>query len=609
EAAILATLLGYGGREALAECVEGGMLDQTGDSFAFRHEISRRAVEAALLPHRRQSLNAAVLGVLRAIEGTPVARLAHHAAEARDTEALRQLAPRAAHEASRSGAHREAASHYEAMLALAGDFTLEEQASIHTGYAFECHLIGRIGEAITSQERARALYQRLGDRLLEGDSLRWLSRLSYLAGKRGDAETYGAAAIALLEGETPGAELAMAYSNLAHLAMLADDLEPALRHGQSAIALGEALGRPDIVSHALNNMGSARMWQEPAQGRADLERSLEIALAHNFQEHAARTYTNLGCFEINALAYPNARRVLKAGIAYCVDRDLDTWHYYMRGWLVELLLRQGLWAEAAEAALPVIGDEQAEGLMRITIVLAVARLRLRRGEGEVEPLIEEARRFLETNRELQRLAPFATLLAERAWLGRGDPGEALAAIRRAEGMAKSRAVHGELLTWHRRLAPGDEFGDLTGLAQPYRAEIDGDWSGAAARWRELGAPFDRAMALLDGDEAAQREALLIFEQLGAGPFAERTRTLMRRSGIANVGNGPRQSTRANALGLTQREMEVLMLVGRGLSSKRIAAELAISPKTVDHHVAAVLGKFGAHSRTEASAAARNAGLI
>ena len=60
----------------------------------------------------------------------------------------------------------------------------------------------------------------------------------------------------------------------------------------------------------------------------------------------------------------------------------------------------------------------------------------------------------------------------------------------------------------------------------------------------------------------------------------------------NVANGPRATTRANALGLTAREMEVLMLVGQGLSSKRIAAQLAISPKTVDHHVATTLDKLG-----------------
>lgn len=609
ETSILVDLLGFGGRESLAECVESGMLDSSGDGFAFRHEIARRAVEAALPAHRRQSLNATVLDLLRRGGTAPVARLAHHAAEARDAEALRELAPKAAHEASLSGAHREAAAHYEATFELIDGFSLEEQAAIHGRYAFECHLIGRIHEAVAAQQRAGAIYRQLGDRVLEGDSLRWLSRLNYLAGNRAAAETLANEAIALLETETPGAELAMAYSNLAHLAMLADDLEATLRQGRAAIALGEAMGRPDIISHALNNMGAARMWQDPEAGRADLEKSLEIALAHNHQEHAARAYTNLGCLEVNILAYDNARRVLEAGIAYCIDRDLDTWHYYMRGWLAEVLLRQGLWAEAAEAALPVVGDEQAQGLMRITTLLAVGRLRLRRGDPALEPLIEEARRFLDTNMELQRLAPFAALCAERAWLGRGDAGEALALLQQARDMAKGAHVHGELIAWQRRLAPDAPQGDLEGLLEPYRAEVSGDWAGAAAHWAKLGAPFDRAMALLEGDEPAQREALQIFERLGAGPFAEHTRALMRRSGISNVGKGPRQSTRDNLLGLTQREMEVLMLVDRGLSSKRIAAQLAISPKTVDHHVAAMLGKLGAHSRTEASAAARDAGLI
>ena len=609
ETAILVDLLGPGGREALAECVEGGMLDGSGDGYAFRHEIARRAIEAALPTHRRESLNAAVLALLRGRDDIPGARLTHHAAQARDAAALRQLAPKAAHEASRSGAHREAAAHYEEMMGLIDGFSLEEQAAIHGRYAFECQLIGRIQQAIAAQRQAGAIYRQLGDRLMEGDSLRWLSRLSYLAGNRTAADAYGNEAIALLETETPGAELAMAYSNLAHLAMLADELDGALRHGRAAIALGQVLGRPDIISHALNNMGSARIWQEPAIGRADLEKSLDIALAHNYQEHAARAYTNLGCMEVNLLAYDKARRVLEAGIVYCADRDLDTWHYYMRGWLTEVLMRQGLWEEAAEAALPVIGDEQAQGLMRITAVLALARLRMRRGDPALDPLLEEARRFLDTNMELQRLAPFAAILAERAWLGRGNRAEALALLDKALGMTSAPTVHGELLLWRWRLEPDARLGDLTGLATPFRAEISGDWAAAADYWAEIGAPFDRALALLGGDEAAQRQALQIFEQLGANPFAEQARRHMRRSGISNVGKGPRQSTRDNRLGLTQREMEVLLLVDRGLSSKRIAAQLAISPKTVDHHVAAMLGKLGAHSRTEASAAARDAGLI
>lgn len=52
-------------------------------------------------------------------------------------------------------------------------------------------------------------------------------------------------------------------------------------------------------------------------------------------------------------------------------------------------------------------------------------------------------------------------------------------------------------------------------------------------------------------------------------------------------------------GLTGREREVLQLMAQGLPNKQIAARLGISAHTVKFHVAAVLAKFGAASRTEA----------
>lgn len=607
ETAVLRRVL-YGGDEWLAECVAAGLLEARGDSYTFRHEIARRAVEADLPQHRREALNAQVLAALRQIPDVPAARLAHHAVEARNAEAVRELAPRAAYEASRIGAHREAAGHYEAMLKLADGFTLDEQAEINTRYAFECHVIGRIPEAIEAQKRARDLYGRLGNRVQEGDALRWLSRLSYLNGRRRDADTYGAEAIAMLETEPPGAELAMAYSNLSQLAMLEDEHEKAIREGRSAIALGQVLGRPDIVSHALNNMGTSRAWGDRQQGRVELGQSLEMALAHNFQEHAARTYTNYGCFEINVLEYQAAREQFEAGIRYCIDHDLDTWRWYMQGWLAETLMRLGQWTEAADKAGEIVDAENVSPLMRYTSVLALARLRLRRGDPDLEPLLAELKAFTLSNGEVQRLAPYATLLAERAWLGLGDRAGALEAIICAQSLIRSYEQFGELAVWRWRLDPDHKPGELHGLAEPYAAEIAGDWRRAARLWGEIGAPFEQALALMGGDEVAQREALQQLETLGAPPATNKLRTLMRRQGI-NVANGPRATTRANALGLTAREMEVLMLVGQGLSSKRIAAQLAISPKTVDHHVATTLEKLGAHSRNEASAVARGAGLI
>ncbi|RUX90515.1 LuxR C-terminal-related transcriptional regulator, partial [Mesorhizobium sp. M7D.F.Ca.US.004.01.2.1] len=81
-----------------------------------------------------------------------------------------------------------------------------------------------------------------------------------------------------------------------------------------------------------------------------------------------------------------------------------------------------------------------------------------------------------------------------------------------------------------------------------------------------------------------------------------------RNGV-NIARGPRRTTRENQAGLTQRQMEVLQLIERGFSNKRIAEQLTISPKTVDHHVSAVLGKLEAVSRGEATAAARDSGLL
>lgn len=605
----LAGLCGVASAGQLAECVSNGLLDDLGDAYAFRHEIARHAIETMLTTSHRRAFNQRALSALLERGDVATARLVHHAVEAHNLETVRALAPVAAREASRVGAHRDAAGYYEVALRQADTLPAQERAGLYEQYAFECHLIARIDEAIKAQEQARALRQALGDSLKEGDSLRWLSRFAYLLGDRQAADRFGAQAVALLEAVGPSAELAMAYSNLSQLAMLAERLHEALSLGSRAIELAERLNRPDVVCHALNNVGAAEQWLDLASSRRHLARSLEIALQENFQEHAARAFTNCACGGMNQLDYREAQSFLDRGIDYCVENDLATWRDYMHGVRAQLRLRQGCWDEAASEALDVIGNDQATALVRYPALVALAKLRLRRGDPSAEPLLAEMKRFLEKGTELQRLLPYAAVVAEQAWLGQADKEEALRFIGLAEGLSPTRAVFAELAVWRQMLAPDVDPGDTASMALPYKMLLTGDWRGAASAWAELDAPYERALALAQGDEAAQRIALETFEALGARPVAQHVRDIMRRSGVIHIARGPRRSTRANRAGLTERQMEVLQLIERGLSNKRIAEHLAISPKTVDHHVSAVLGKLEAVSRGEATAAARDSGLI
>jgi len=61
--------------------------------------------------------------------------------------------------------------------------------------------------------------------------------------------------------------------------------------------------------------------------------------------------------------------------------------------------------------------------------------------------------------------------------------------------------------------------------------------------------------------------------------------------------------------LTQREIEVLRMLARGFSNKEIAARLVISEHTVKFHVASLMGKLGAGTRTEAVTMGLRQGLI
>ena len=302
------------------------------------------------------------------------------------------------------------------------------------------------------------------------------------------------------------------------------------------------------------------------RGETILRESLDTALAHDLQEHVARAYTNLGATLVKHRRYAAGEDVLQAGIAFCADRDLDSWTSYMRGTLSILLLETGRWAEARSlahaAATAVRGDRQQ--CQRASWCWA--------GSGPAparDPTAAaEAWKVAEPSGEAQRVLICAAGLAEAAWT-RDDPDDVRRRVDAVWALAVERGgpwYLGELLWWlhcagERRAAPQP-------VAEPFALMVAGDAAAAAASWDAIGNPFWAALARAASDDPDDlRAATTGFEALGAtATHAAVVRDLRRRR--TPVPRGPRAASRANPAGLTEREMEVLLRARRGSVQRR-----------------------------------------
>lgn len=597
--------------EALEECLSSGMLSLGHTMVAFRHELARQAVENTLSPLRHQTLHAQVLQALLAHseDASQAARLVHHALGAGDGALVARYAPLAAQQASAQGAHREAAAQYTTALRHADQLPTERQAELLEGRAYECYLTSQLEEAVQAQETALRIWRQLGRSDQVGHTLRWLSRLNWFLGKSREAERYAAEAVQLLETLPPGARLAMAYSNRAQLAMLADNTAEAVRWGERAIKLAESLGDAETLVHALNNVGAAQLTAGAEHGRVHLERSLQLALEQGLDEHVARAYSNLVFCAVMARDYPRAERLLQEGLAYCAEHDIGLGGTYLEAWQARASFEQGNWDDAAQQATRVLNHSRLPAVTKITALVVLGWVRLRRGDPGSMPLLDEARTLALPTGEPQQIAPVAAARAEAAWL-RGNRDQCLAETRVGYDLALAQTDPwklGELSLWMWRAggltkAPGR-------IAEPFARQISGEWHRAAALWEQIGCPYEQALALAEGDAEAMRQALALFERLGAQPALALVRRRLQLLGIRGIPRGPRPSTRTNQAGLTTRQLEVLQLMAEGLSNAEIASRLFTSPKTVEHHVSAVLAKLGVHSRVQALSAAHQLKLI
>ncbi len=136
-------------------------------------------------------------------------------------------------------------------------------------------------------------------------------------------------------------------------------------------------------------------------------------------------------------------------------------------------------------------------------------------------------------------------------------------------------------------------------------DFDGHFLNALRLHGDTSMPFERARTELCYGERLRRakrraearerlsSALEAFERLGAEPWAERARGELRATGLT-----ARKRDRSGAEQLTMQELQVALKVATGATNREVAAELFLSPKTIEAHLGRVYGKLGLRSRTE-----------
>ena len=396
-----------------------------------------------------------------------------------------------------------------------------------------------------------------------------------------------------------------------------------------ALDQARRLGDPDLELSALTDLGLAMVRTgEVSAGLALLDEAMAGTLAGECTRLDTVVWASCSMLSACSLVadHKRAAQWCAAADSFAVKYGCPFLHARCRAHYGRVLVGTGDWAAAETELLRALSMATDLGREpRIEALAGLADLRLRQGA------VEQAVELLAAVGDAQEIAP---VYAE-VMIAAGHPDRAIAVLRsQLSEMERSDATFpilvADLVEAHlasgdlaaaRATAgwlPGADHGHPQALALTERATgllaaAQGESDRAANRLRRAAAEFDRLELPFHAAQARLEVARVLritdpplavveaswaldrLQRLGAHRDAAAAAALLRSLGVATR-PGPRQ------VGLlSQRELEVLALLKRGLTNPEIAAELFISPRTAAHHVSSILGKLNLRSRTEAAA--------
>jgi DNA-binding CsgD family transcriptional regulator/tetratricopeptide (TPR) repeat protein len=624
-------------RSAVDAQLVGAQTEGGGSGLWFRHALTRDAVVAGLLPPERAELCRRALVAVEAghpgLPGTWCELGAELAEGAGDRERAAALLREAGQRALAQGALATAEATLERAL-QAADGT-ERRAEIRQTLTEVLSLAGRTDRVFAVGKELLADLQTMSapaDRVAEVHLS--LARAAAAAGRweqgHGHIERSRHAAGPLAEEGL----LCRIDALAAHVAIGCGETVQADALARAALAAAERARLPEVACEALEVIGRCARLSNLAEAEAAFGRALRIADEHALVVCRIRALHELGTVDLlNAdpldRLFEARELAQRAGaLATCATIDLQIASRMSTVVDIDRML---------EAALRCV---DAARRFRLDLPLAaglcfVAYAFAHRGQRpEMEAAISDALDLAPDNADVVGVAWWARATLALIEENRAEALEALDASMRglrssaASSPTPSRAVWALIRTIEDAdgAAAREEvrasgaivfriIRGYVGYADAIAAGRDGlpqEAESAFGRaeadmvmypwFRHLGLRLVAETAVRDGwgDPVGwARQAGAFFETAGLDRIASACRSILRQAGapVPRKGRGVAEvPADLRALGVSSREMDVLLLVGQGLSNAAIGERLFLSARTVESHVATLKAKTGADSR-------------
>ena len=418
-----------------------------------------------------------------------------------------------------------------------------------------------------------------------------------------------------------------------------------------------AAGRADLEARILALEGNVRARTgEQREGLELVRAALTTALDRNLTSAAAEIYQRLADSLEHAGDYAAARATYDDAFAFCTASGLEPTAQLCLACLSVVLRQAGEWDRAVRVCRDVVAAPEATAHARAAASCTLGSILALRGDAR------QARALLLEAASIARRIELVPAEILAAWgLALVDDGEAGGRPSAAERCRRILERWQETEDRHYAISPlrwaatvlaeaGDGAGAracaaalaqiaadagqpeaLAALAHALgeTALLDGDAEQAASQFdrsiallHDVGAPFERleserrgAAALIAAGRREEAVERLVSAHRTARRLRSRPLVARLAASLAELGEtaerrlSRRQAEQLGHEGLTRRELDVLRLVAAGRTNREAAADLFVSPRTVDMHVRNQLRKLDCRSRADAARRASELGLL